>query len=43
MLAFIFSLICRHSCKKHLAAMRKYRGPSHRWTWQPSHSNGSCA
>jgi hypothetical protein len=32
MLTFIFSLIYQHSCKKHLAAVRKYRGLSHRWT-----------
>jgi hypothetical protein len=32
MLAFILSLIYQHSCKKYLAAVRKYRGLSHRWS-----------
>jgi hypothetical protein len=32
MLAFILSFVYQHSCKKYLAAVRKYQGLSHRWT-----------
>jgi hypothetical protein len=32
MLAFILSLIYQHSCRKYLAAVRKYRGLNHRWS-----------
>jgi hypothetical protein len=31
MLAFIFRLVYQHSCKKYLAALRKYRELSGRW------------
>jgi len=32
MLAFILSLIYQHSCKKYLAAVRKYRALNDHWT-----------
>jgi len=32
MLAFVLSLFYQHSCKKYLAAVRKYRELSDRWT-----------
>jgi len=32
MLAFILSLVYQHSCRKYLAAVRKYRGLNHRWS-----------
>ena len=31
MLAFIFRLVYQHTCKKYLAAVRKYRLLSGRW------------
>jgi hypothetical protein len=32
MLAFILSFFYQHSCRKYLAAVRRYRGLNQRWT-----------